>query len=209
MQHWEKITADFNARTTNSGKNKKQLQDKLKNLKINFKGQEAANVRSAFKTGGGKPTYIVADNPFNLTQTQVAGHHNPFDSDSTSINLAKDGEEEETAEVVEETAVGDGLSPSTSPTKIVLQKSRRGKTAKTNDAREFAMLKKRKLESEVDLQVGEKEIQELNKKKLASEIANLDNQVEYRKVKMIWYSQDIRPVIQQPKQVAFVEEEMN
>lgn len=72
------------------------------------------------------------------------------------------------------------------------------KLHKTDEAAEYADLRKRKLETEIGymqantaVKQSELELLELQKKKLKMEIDSIENQNEYRKVKMEWYRKDI------------------
>lgn len=72
------------------------------------------------------------------------------------------------------------------------------KLHKTDEAFMYADLRKRKLETEIEnmqantaVKQSELELLELQKKKLKMEIDSIENQNEYRKVKMEWYQKDI------------------
>lgn len=228
FQHWIQITTEFNSRTTNGGKCKKQLIDKYRNGKSIFKQAAANDAREIRATGGGKATLLSEKNPYNFSDRQLIGYENPYDNDAKTSEIVNvDGEEYEIANLNDSTkqepanAVSiihveqdgriipidievpeklnsiklSGQTPKVSSSSILSKY--RGKTPKTDDAREFAEMRKRKAVAEVELLAGEKEIQELKKKKLEVEIDSLRTQMEYQRLKMEWYRQDIRTEPQQ------------
>lgn len=163
---------------------------------------------------------ILDDNPYNFITDQIAGHNNPYDSDAaqestsyvteTQINVNKNANQETgddqsyyVVESLDDDACHSKQEPTEKPTinivatpntsaaivsrMMINQKT--PKLHKTDEAFEYADLRKRKLETTV--KQSELELLKLQKKKLKMEIDSIENQNEYRKVKMEWYQKDI------------------
>jgi len=167
-------------------KTSEQLRTKYKNLKVESKKKLSANAREIQKTGG-EPAILDLTNDFDISETEISGFNNRFDSDSNKglknsqikTEFLDDDDMELNNETEKEIYNPDAMELNSSTPKNINKVPRSTKRRRLED---LVSIKKEGIKVEIELKrimiakaKMKMELMQLQKEKLRIEIEKLNS----------------------------------